>query len=272
MITLFESFEEKTAVPARMQTLELADILPAIERICPGYDPNDTAKWPRIFRGGRNFKDDAALCNPAFSQRNSANADNNLYNLLLDAFPAYPPRLRSLITSSRAGYAAGFGSKVYVVVPAAGAPVGVCPKGDMWESYDFKRFDLGGVSSLSSLFYSLFEAAGANNKFTTTEEMKHSLEQLKQHVKSTGVDAIVEKLSWLRVRITTMLEYLSDYPSYYEGLTSLLDPEKNGFDRFAYGDGRWQPTFEGGHEMWLSEQCVLVRKAVFEQLYEITLD
>ena len=273
IITLFENFEEKSGEPARMTPLAVSDIQDTIERICPGYDPTDKAKWPIIYRGSRHTTDMAVLCDPSATARNAANARNNLYNLLISTYEGYPERLRSLICTTSRQYASGFG-KPFIAIPTKGTTVGVCPAMDIWESYkNLEDMDLVGVSTLSSVFGSLLDSLGISNRFTTVAELRDAMDQVQKDAERRSVRVVAFDCYGSPERAYTLLKYSETKGgSLYDNVRELLDPGPAGFKLVKYGDGQpIKPQYTGSRELWFSQPCVLVKLGVFEQVFEMDL-
>ena len=103
-------------------------------------------KWGEqtFYRGVEGRLLQPYFIDPSKSERKSANT-SNFYTLWIDnskKWADYPKRSKSLICTTQAQTAAGYGTS-YMMIPYDGAKIGVCPSYDMWESFPNAMSDVG---------------------------------------------------------------------------------------------------------------------------------
>jgi hypothetical protein len=194
------------------------------------------------------FRDPTAHANP----RVSANT-KNYATLWVDNSPAwsqFPPRSRSLICSTSAQTAAGYGD-VAAVIPLVDTKIGVCPAPDYWDAFDETMPSNIGIHELN-LFIDRAIMNQTNkviNQKTLTYPMLvdifSKLSPDSGNLRSdAGFAALIRQQGW-----KGMMDYV-------------LDPNANGFATTSWR----QFNIKGDREVWLSAPCVMINYVAFLDL------
>ncbi len=94
-----------------------------------------------LYRGHINLSGDYGLIQPSKYERTSANT-SNYYTLLMDNSPKwknYPKRSQSIICGNTKS--AAYPPNIFIVFPVDNSKIGVCPRYDLWDSFQdtYKR-------------------------------------------------------------------------------------------------------------------------------------
>lgn len=127
---IIEDDERTKAVAAteeKFEKLLLRDCSEALQAYQQGH---------KIYKGLYYVHGDFYKTNPRKIKRKSKNT-HNYYTLLFDnlsLWRAYPKRSRSLICANDKRWAGAYGN-TYLIMPFNGANIGICPNGDIWNSF-----------------------------------------------------------------------------------------------------------------------------------------
>ena len=214
----------------------------------------------RIYRGLNRDEGAFAFVQPSQSTRMSKNT-LNAYTLLIDNLPAwkaYPKRSKSVIASSDYGRATdyAYNGGIYCVFPENGAKIGVCPMGDIWDSFQGSM----NVISMDGFAQSLRNLImlAHNTKDTYVEEFKEwnsFLENL-DYVDKVRFDINDDYMLPGTIQDLGLENYFKKGSKIrlIDHLAKLLDPTKNRFELKKAGDDL--PKFK---EVWTDGDCVFIK-------------
>jgi hypothetical protein len=198
--------------------------------------------------------------------RKSANT-SNWYNMFIDNSPkwkAYPPRLSSYICTTSPGYADSYG-KVYLVLPADDAQLGLTPATDMWFSFDYSLYQFGHIEDISHfqdvIHFIWNNSKKGNQKLSSTDwqvlknQLKDfSIQEAKELVEGTtgfGAEGSARHLvRGMERRNCKNLYDLFDF---------ILDPVVN---KFSHGGPDLNTSQERSREIWIHGKCLFLKRAV----------
>lgn len=229
----------------------------------------DRRKLAPIYRG-ISFKKPFGFVRPSQSERTSANTIN-VYTLLMDnlsSWSKFPKRSKSLICSTSRGRAAdyGYSGGIYTVVPKNGAKIGVCPKYDIWDSFNIMSIE-GKPVTANAFNFMVRDMMSLVNR----EEARYSSFDKSWFERATWgkFKAELDKLDKDRRKV---LEYIeNEDPEYGGGLVKffgldktnkkfidiiegMIDPVKNEFELKTTGD-----PLPVNKEVWTDADCVLIK-------------
>lgn len=246
---------------------------------------------PWIYRGFKSMEGSHVVMDSSTMRgRQSKNADNNAYTLLIDNLPAwhdYPKRSQSYICSTSLGKAVGYGNDVYVLIPHDDVKIGWCPERDVWFSFNvirqvFKEDDMNGFN---------LELEQAVSMALDLSPKKSSLPNASWPAFKAKIDAVTTALKG--VPYTDLKEFVNDRDRLYryqwsdnsvacdilfyctmnfEGdLMSLLeyylDPAENGFQVSSYPDAEIHEGLDGC-ECWFSGKAIAVQHRHIEEFLD----
>lgn len=260
IITLYESFAETQ--PARLKEITSAEAFALIEEYCPGFDFEQKQLYPRIWRGSTHQEGPAYICNPAASLRRSAHASNSLYNVFISQYVQFDSRMFSLICSSEEEAASNFGT-LYLVIPRKGTQINVCPDPDIFFSFKplLNTIGAGDLGELSDTLRLMFQQVGiAAGTITDLDALKPAFDKLQAYVESPDFKEFKSDDRYTQqFEDSANMLYITCRDSgetLYDFLSKALDPNKNGFTKYTYGEGR--PPVLPDNELWLTGECLLI--------------
>jgi hypothetical protein len=249
-----------------------------------------------MWRGSEHDFAALKIIEPSKHERVSANT-SNVYTLLIDnlrSWSEYPKRSRSIICSTSAFNAAGYGvhNPPHQVFPEDGAKIGVAPRSDIWNSFEkgLSEISVPTLPQFNELIltlaaisrHGLDEGPGfpVSSKFATIAKNVSTFEKLTTHIDHLetvieaegGVDKFVarwhdlyhsEKLpaiasASIMDRARQLLEIYKKRGSLMETIEYLLSPEKNGF-RLATPATLREPRDETiAREVWTDARSLLI--------------
>ena len=205
-----------------------------------------------IYRGSGTYSQDIIYKDPTTlsTDRKSANAWN-YYTLWLSNNPqwaAYPKRNRSLICSTSYDKAASYENPV-VIVPLINCKIGVCPAGDIWDSFKL----VGNLHMFMKYVWFLFWKHDKHrfDGFSYQEMMQKLHEMTPEKFGKFGFD----KFDNLMVKFNNNAEAM---------LQNVFDPVDNNFTLTSWK----QFNILGDREVWLSAPCLLIKPEIFNRLAE----
>jgi hypothetical protein len=205
----------------------------------------------KIYRGNRKLDDDYYLLDAStYDERTSPFADNNFYNLLLSNLPSwkkYPKRNKSVICTTSSHNAENRGNGTYYyVLPVDNAIIGVCPAGDIWDSFYASDIDLGTFSSDLEIFLYDQVSKSARDTDRDYDEFVSVCEKADRLKKEEELN-IDEVSAWLEKYIMSPLPLI-------EYLDKILSPKKNKFKLVKSGHDLYD-----NREVWTDAKCILVK-------------
>lgn len=198
-----------------------------------------------IFRGTSG--DLTGLLDTRNLKRTSANTLNT-YNLWIDnhaSWRGFPKRSQSLICSNSQDGADLFGD-VYLIIPADGTKVGVCPESDMWGSFNDIEQILGPRRNADS-FLNVLDSVGIESD--SWNNLKKSARQTKTSELRGSPRAFPEMVEALKNWAEK-----NEYDTIYNLLEDVFDPDINGF-KLVSSVGLDEPK---SREMWMSGDIMQV--------------
>lgn len=217
-----------------------------------------------LYRGITGEDRDYISMDPTKFERRSQNTTNEYTEFLSNysaAWKKFPPRNRSLICATNRMISSGYGT-VYLVFPQNGTEIGICPDSDFWSS-----FNNAGIDSMADFAESIASAVRtwAKSKFNVVYDPHSPSDQSKKLYK-LFLEQPLGELIQSNSAIEQYLYIFHGFPlnlTVAQAMEKKLDPETNGF----YVDDTSQlPFFPTDNEVWFSNKCILVRRAIFEKL------
>lgn len=187
-----------------------------------------------------------------FSERESPNAINNYYNLLLSNLPSwskYPKRNKSIVASTNSKYASHYGD-LYFVLPVDNTKMGLCPENDLWMSFgksgvpildDLNRILTNVVGDRIDNWRELKEAL-MQAYFDETEDFNYVQDLFEQHGCDVKIQPGKEINNWLDL------------------VENILEPDRNGFDLINI-----RKSYPLNKEVWFDSPCILVREDEYDE-------
>lgn len=237
---------------------------------------------PLIFRGGSYGGGGVKVffINPAQSQRMSQNTSNE-YTWILStssAWASYPKRSRSLVCTTDFHKATRYGdyddNNVFAVVPYDNAKFGVCPAGDLWESFrtglggrtlaTFNK-ELGGVIRSIGGQYSEASFTGFMKAFRQTNEKLAvgDLRAWEELARRRELDLLEE---YIRQFNDQQLDGAAPRTSFAKFVVQLLDPSWNGFKVLGATEFKASKV-----EVWTDSPCYLIHQHEYESIRDAVL-
>lgn len=228
------------------------------KHIGSAFHPN---KNDEIYRGLRNISFNVGFIEPAKHTRRSAHTDN-YYTLLMDnlkSWSPYPDRSKSVVCTTSIGTAKDYGD-LFVILPFAGAEIGVAPKNDMWNSFPFRLVHLNSYINKMVEFSDDKRDRAPQDSFakfkTYILDLDKSLEEKEFY--NRILDGEIYRHKGFRKFIYNYKK--SSAENFFEYLKLIINPEKNRFKLKKYQKG-----FEvgglsyPGKEVWTESPCLLLR-------------
>jgi hypothetical protein len=199
------------------------------------------------------------LVDPTKIDRYSPYSDSNLYNLFLSnsrKWTKFAKRDNSLICGDYECIMQYREERnVYVVIPFD-YEISVCPKKDIWFSFNYENTD----NTLEDFFDTIAHyLIGSNNYDKNWETFKTLLNGITEDNKLDFIEKYCAQLG-------LSSSYLQD-KSFLEILDILLDPKRNGFKIMKYDGSRELPN---NREIWLDSKSLLIKRVNFNDfIYKV---
>jgi hypothetical protein len=218
-----------------------------------------------IYRGFKDAGVQLALKDTNEFSRRSANT-GNLYTLWLDNHPAwreFPKRASAYICSNNSNSAWCYG-QIYCVFPAATAMIGICPAGDIWDS-----FSLTYSAPISYLVEDLTTAFTALYGQAAADRAELDWGTLKQLLQSTTpaqfTEALRERKHFDRAKYyakPNIASTLNNCPNLYAYVATVLDPVANKF-KATTGAAYRLSNLQAAREVWVQGEVGLLAAGTF---------
>lgn len=200
------------------------------------------------------------LVDPTKIDRYSPYSDNNLYNLFLSnsrKWTKFAKRDNSLICGDYECIMQYRDERnVYVVIPFD-YEISVCPKKDIWFSFNYENTD----NTLEDFFDTI-----AYYINTEDDNWDKNWEKFKTLLNEINEDNKFDFINKYCVQLGLSLSYLQD-KSFLEILDILLDPKRNGFKVIKYDGSKELPN---NREIWLDSKSLLIRRVIFNDfIYKV---
>lgn len=237
---------------------------------------------------------------PASNNRSKLNYYTLLFSDILPSWREYPKRNRSFICTSSGGVARGYGSSdndTIIMFPKNGAKVAICPKDDIWYSFDFGLHAINNINPefnkfmfkyvpkqiedlddlniyLNSLFI-IFNIKPINNSNSLIE----SLQQLEAYIKLCKIEESIDNNIILSINgkqtiykdeqevlINNMLFYYlyEQINKFNKNIITILDevfnPVFNAIRLTNIGNYLIRSGIEN-REVWTDSECLFVRRS-----------
>lgn len=218
-----------------------------------------------IYRGIKS-KSDIFITEPKSSVRKSANTAN-YYTLIVDnadSWRDFPKRSQSIICSTSIQYASDYGY-VYVVLPKNKSKIAICPADDFWNSFnELAKLDIMSLGQLNDIISLLFDVAEIEPNDDDLNSFKKTFNELIKYYKDFDLDS--SDLSNMR------RDFLKKYIEIFnitsgdpiKTITSLLDPEKNGFKIEKIS--QFNPKHN--REVYTDGDCIMIKMSVLNKLMD----
>ena len=221
----------------------------------------DTMLVSPIFRGVENNTNSMFVDPKKGKPRKSANT-KNYYTYIIDNSPAwknYPKRSKSIICTTDAGYAMGFGT-TYRVFPYDGAKIGVCPTGDLWSSFwGILKDDLDSVNDALS---KIFDFYGVKLDDSSYKMFKESFK-----VFDNSYNVFNYKKEYIYKHFPYNIEFIKELlngyngKNFYKKVENMFNPKKNEFELKKIGD-----SLPVNKEVWTDSKSVLINETMVKWL------
>jgi hypothetical protein len=204
----------------------------------------------------------------------------NYYTLLIDNTPSwrdYPKRSKSFI-ATLCTIRADLNNMDYLVIPNDGSMWGICPKNDIYYSFNNFNDDIytirnffDGINDLS-MFLNL---GGISDN--TYNEMLYDIKKLQKNIcdrfeSDSSLLSYLGKLLSEKFEYTLNAEKAISYINFWEGslmdqLTEIIDPEINKFKLMKYID---ISSDDISHEVWTDSPCLFIhQKHIHDFLFKL---
>lgn len=217
------------------------------------YNCKKSVQSTPIYRGVKSFRDVFGFGNSENQEelRMSANTAN-YYTLILDnskKWSKFPKRSKSFVCTTNIKTASFYGNP-YLVIPFDGTPIGICPRGDIWESFDE-------ISDLSIFNDIIGIAASVLN--LDIKKMQKDYKYLLKSLDEIGKD-YKEKTSnakWVKMQ-HEVPDYLEKFEEsnkkFSEYLIDLLSPARNNFKLVKAGN-----KIPINKEIWFQGKAIFIK-------------
>jgi hypothetical protein len=247
-----------------------------IKKYAPWYDVN--CKTP-IYRGISYGEPGlAAIVEPSEHDRKSKN-QANYTTMIIDNSPnwsSFPDRSKSIICTTQFRRSKSFGTPYRVIPINDYSKFGLCPKGDLFQSFGYLMEELNKM-----YYFKLWGQEGFQYLAQFTNEFLEKIIGLKEvDWYKTIVKKINNESNWFkefddRLKIIPneeiIKERLSKYKTPMDLIEELLDPDNNNFKTFNYDNKTYipthmeriipdQPESEEGKECWTDSKCLLINE------------
>lgn len=218
-----------------------------------------------IFRGVAS-RDAEGLFNGTQMNRTAANTKNyaNLWMSNHSDWSQYPARNKSFICTTDVDYAEGYGYQ-YIVIPSDGSTIGICPDGDLWESFPEVKEAINdyGIDEFMNLIHEVIVIAG---KHASTAEK--DWDQLAYVLNDLDTDNVKQVIKTGTENTDELAGYLLSYmeknqlETLYQVFEKVFDPKVNRFATMKAAN------FEAdqNREVWMSGSILMVKPETWRQL------
>lgn len=208
------------------------------------------------------------LVDPTKIDRYSPYSDNNLYNLYLSnsrKWTKFAKRDNSLICGDYECIIQNrFEEHIYVVIPFD-YEISVCPKEDIWYSFNYRNTH----KTLNSIFSTIADYIyDSDNKDKIEVHWDRNWETFKTLLNDIADDNKLNFIDRYCEELDLSSSQLQD-KSFLEILDILLDPKRNGFKVIKYDGSKNLPI---DREIWLDSKSLLIQKDNFEYFIDKVKD
>lgn len=240
---------------------------------CPDYDPaNAPAKWPVIWRGFGSS--DMAYHTLTAKTRRSKNVETGIYNVLADAalMPrGYPSRHEAFICTTSPVVAKMYGH-IYLVIPKAGASIGVCPADDIWYTRLPGMPYINELPTLNEVVFNIAKAVNPKSKSEHTHN-EAELRRLLLPVDEAAAayewshEAFVDAYDLDEIDMSLITQWFAERGSLFDWLCRKF--EHAGFEHALFGANGPVREWSGGYnrpgdtsalgnEVWVGGDCLFI--------------
>jgi hypothetical protein len=246
---------------SELDCIKMFKLTTMFDTVMSGKDINETNL---IYRGVANVNLHAYitttnyttynLVDPTKIDRYSPYSDNNLYNLFLSnsiKWTKFAKRDNSLICGDYECIQHRREQNVFVVIPFD-YEISVCPKKDIWDSFNYDNT----FNTLDDIFDTIYYSMKDINKKDGWDKNWETFKTLLNEIDND------DKLKFIKnycAELGLSSSYLQD-KSFLEILDILLDPKRNGFKVMKYDGSRDLPN---NREIWLDSKSLLIKKKNF---------
>lgn len=277
-------------VSSRGESIEYATISDVInvikDKVPYYYEMIKNGKLPeyqQIFRGAghisktsENFKPFKTY-DPKQYKRHSAHTEN-YYTEIMDNskyWSEYPNRSSSIVGSTDMDKAAAYGTLYHVIPLNENARIGVCPKSDIWGSFDFALTELDKLLkediAIPTAIPDFTHLAGFNNflktKFNLSKEADYSELKKKVILNDKSFELLNRESTWNNSKFEyskeELLKIQNKWGTFLNYLEYLLSPKWNGFNIVEYNKS---VTLPSNREVWTDSECLLIEHSLHQRV------
>lgn len=218
-----------------------------------------------LYRGSRSTNGSFSYGDSSKGTRKSKNTEN-YYTLIIDNssdWKQYPKRSKSFICTTSKNYAGDYGIP-NLVFPKDGTSFGICPKGDIWNSFKTVEYDL---EKFNSYIGSIGHAFDVKILDDTNENFKNSLLKLSKKINSKKFDSYNDYKNYFVAHgddrnlqydnyknFNVSRKFYENSDNIYKFLSSLLKPTEFKLQTTS----NFSVVGSGGKEVWFSGPAVFV--------------
>ena len=234
-----------------------------VENAEPDYSDYSEAfdryeKGFRIYKGLRKFTNDVEILKPI--QRKSQNTTNYMTTLLsnLPEWSAYPKRNYCTVCTSSYVYAKNYGD-LYYIFPENGSRIGVCPKNDIFNSFEIEMLFINGC----------IKSMDQNIRNIIMEQTGELLPRLDEN---NYFDIISVLKNYYSHYVQTdeyknnLLEDLCDKTKTFDGFINFISPETNKFQLVNIANYDFNDSDD--REVWTDGNCLAVTRDYIDEFVE----
>lgn len=199
---------------------------------------------------------------------NTTNIYTMLFSEILPSWKKYPKRNHCFVCTNSIRVAKGYGNRIYFVIPKNDTMVGICPKNDIWSS--FEESGIAILRYLNDVMSGMFRIAFDTSidtiaMYGTKKEMVDCLKL----VNSNSINKIRDSFSapyadWF----WSMLDKMEAQPklTFINCLDDLLNPEKNGFKLMPLKEYSTNTEYiDNEHEVWFDSSALFIKDSFYEK-------
>lgn len=218
------------------------------------YNCKKSVQSTPIYRGVKSFKDSFGFGNSENQEKLRMSANTaNYYTLIIDnskEWSSFPKRSKSFVCTTNIKSASNYGTP-YRTIPFDNTPIGVCPAGDIWDSFQSEIFDLSILNDAISLAASMLNL--------DIKKMQNDYKYLLKSLDEIGKDYKDENSNsnWLKMqqKVPVFLENFGESNmKFSEYLINVLSPKQNKFKLVKAGDQ--VPT---NKEVWFQGKSIFIK-------------
>lgn len=232
----------------RSHKIRLKEALDILDKRC---QQSIHQNW-RLYRGV-DINYDIYYIDPRGKERISPYAQNNYYNLFfsnVESWAKYPKRNQSLIGSTSMADAAHFG-EMFLLFPEDGAKIGICPRRDIWDSFENLVLPLDAFNEYLEI---LISAANEDEPDSWSYMLKvfESIDNQKDMIERDLINS-----SSTYTFFTHRVKYFRKDVTLLQALERAFAPAKNNFILSKVGGPTPSNIKKEGNEIWTDSPAIM---------------